>query len=116
MFRRIHIQRHQRGLRFQRGDFVRLLGPGSYRKPLFASLRGLRTEIANTLESAFRHPLLDVLVRVPDFVRALHVVDLRDDQRALVEPHGSARGLPRWQGGDHDADHPRGEIAVGGGA
>ena len=93
MFRRIHIQRHQRGLRFQRGDFVRILAPGSYRKPLFASLRGLRTEIANTLESAFRHPLLDVLVRVPDFVRALHVVDLRDDQRALVWKDGRLDGI-----------------------
>lgn len=93
MFRRIHIQRHQRGLRFQRGDFVRLLAPGSYRKPLFAALRGLRTDLVNTLESAFRHPLVDILVRQPELATALHVVDLRDDQRALVWKDGRLDGI-----------------------
>jgi regulator of protease activity HflC (stomatin/prohibitin superfamily) len=88
MFQRLHVKQHERALRFRRGDFVRLLQPGTYRRPLFARLRGITTEVASTLDVAFTHRLLDVLVRHADLKAALHVVDLKDHERALVWKDG----------------------------
>jgi len=78
MFNKIHIRKHERGLHFRKGDFVRLLTPGSHRV-----WRG-RVEILDTLKVRFEHPLLEQLVREPELKSALLLVDLTDTERALV--------------------------------
>src|SRR5690349_5780388 len=82
MFTNIHIKKHERGLLFRRGDFVRLLRPGTYR---FWDLLG-RTKVAvvSTLETNFKHPLLDVLLLEPSVQDELLVLDLADGERAIV--------------------------------
>jgi len=82
---RKHILKHQRGLLFQRGDFRELLQPGTHWLP--GNLVNFRKVLAygvNMLDTEFDHPWLRVLVKHPVLADALHVVDLRDAQRALV--------------------------------
>jgi regulator of protease activity HflC (stomatin/prohibitin superfamily) len=78
MFKKIHIRKHERGLWFRKGDFHRLLLPGSY-----FIWRG-RAEIVDTLKVHFAHPLLEQLVREEELKSALLLVDLTDTERALV--------------------------------
>src|SRR5580765_7563916 len=82
MFRTI-IKQGELGLVFRRGDFDRVLGPGAWRLPgVWFGLE--RIEIVDTLATRFRHALLDLLVRTPELQQRLVIVDLAEDQRALV--------------------------------
>jgi regulator of protease activity HflC (stomatin/prohibitin superfamily) len=86
---RLHVRKHQKGLRFVRGDFRALLQPGSYvRFPVLDALRGVRTQVVDVLEGDFAHALLPILVKEPAIADALHVLDLGDTQRALVWKDG----------------------------
>ena len=87
MFRKIRIRKHEVGLWFRRGDFQRVLEPGAHRLAdgLFW---GGRLERFNTLESEFKHRLLDVLVADEQVRAELVLVELADDQRALVWKDG----------------------------
>jgi len=80
---RIHIKKHELGLLFRRGDFVRVVEPGDWILPGLWFGRD-RLEIVNVLEPRFRHPLLDLLVRHEALTDRLQVLDLAADQRALV--------------------------------
>ncbi|MEM7626093.1 MAG: slipin family protein [Planctomycetota bacterium] len=83
------IRKHEIGLRFRHGDFVRLVDPGGVWLPgkLFAGNRD-RVEVISTLDTKFEHKLLDLLVREPSVAEKLLVVDLQDTQRALVWKDG----------------------------
>ena len=85
MFFRIHIKRHERGLRFRDGDFVGLLGPGSH-YTLGAPWSMLRdkVQVVDTLKTRFSHDQLEVLARAPELRDELLVLDLADGQRAIV--------------------------------
>jgi len=87
MFTKIHIRKHELGLLFRRGDFVRLLAPGTYRIPVWNAFRD-RIEVIDTLKTRFEHALLDVLLGSADLRDALIVLDLSDTQRALVWKDG----------------------------
>lgn len=84
MFNRTYIKKNERGLRFVRGDFERLLTPGEYRAWAGPYSWHAHIEKYDTLDTLFRHPLLDVLVREPALKDELLVLDLKDKQRALV--------------------------------
>ena len=83
MYKKIHIKRYERGLLFRRGDFVRPLGPGTYRIWIWNALRD-RIQVVSTLNTKFEHALLDVLVRDDRLREQLVLLDLTDNQRALV--------------------------------
>lgn len=81
MYSKIRIARYERGLFFRHKDFVGVLKPGVYRVPWF----GKRTvQIVNTLNTRFEHGLLDVLIANEKLRSELVIVDLHDNQRALV--------------------------------
>ena len=83
------IRQHERGLLFRYGDFVQLLGPGKY--PLWGRLWDRHRDeiqVVDMLNTQFVHPLLDVLLSHEDICEALHVVDLKVDERALVWKDG----------------------------
>jgi hypothetical protein len=82
---KMRVRQHERGLWFRHGNFLRLLMPGTYRlwTRLWSGARD-QVEVYNTLLTRFEHPLLDVLVAHPEVERALLIVDLADNQRALV--------------------------------
>ncbi len=85
----IHVKRHERVLRFRRGDFEALYGAGTYRRyPFLDELRRITYEVVSMLESKFEHPLLDVLVMEASLREALHVIELKDAERALVWKDG----------------------------
>ena len=85
MFTKIHIRKHERGLWFRRGDFVRLVGPGThYNFGWLWTLGRDKVEVVDTLKTRFEHPLLDVLVTDPRVQSELLVVDLADGERAIV--------------------------------
>ena len=87
--RTIHIKRHERGLKFRRGDFQELLGAGTYRRvALMDMLRKITVEVVSMLQPKFEHELLDVLVKNEQLREALHVVELKDTERALVWQDG----------------------------
>ncbi len=93
MFHRIHIKQHERGLRFRKGDFYGLVGAGPYKLALVQHLwneafRGEKLKIVSTLDTRVRHPLLDVFVKDEAFRKAVHVVDLKDTERALAWKDG----------------------------
>ena len=87
LYRKTRIRRHEVGLLFREGDFIRPLAPGTYRVPLWRMLR-TRIEVIDTLRTRFEHPLLDVLIRDERVKGALLIVDLTDTQRALVWKDG----------------------------
>ena len=78
MFKKIHIRKHERGLWFRKGDFHRLLAPGTW-----FVWRG-NVQIVDTLKVRFEHPLLEQLVREEELKSALLIIDLTDTERALV--------------------------------
>jgi regulator of protease activity HflC (stomatin/prohibitin superfamily) len=87
MYTKTHIRKHERGLLFRHGDFVRLLAPGTYRIPVWNALSDC-IEVVDTLKTRFEHALLDVLLNSADLREALLVLDLSDSQRALVWKDG----------------------------
>ncbi len=89
MFGKVRIRKHELGLLYRYGDLCKVLTPGVYR---FWSRLWSRTRttisIVDTLETRFEHQLLDVLIRNSGLREALLVLDLTDNQRALVWKDG----------------------------
>src|SRR5215218_7078094 len=86
MFLKTHIRKHEIGLLFHRGDFVRTLAPGTHYAPLWDTKR--KIEVVDMLKTCFDHPLIDVLVRDARLADMLLLVDLSDTQRALIWKDG----------------------------
>ncbi len=87
MYYKVHITRFERGLLFRRGDFIRPLGPGTYRVWVWQWSR-VSIQVVSTLKTKFEHPLLDVLVKDDRLREQLEILDLTDTQRALVWKDG----------------------------
>ena len=84
---KIRIKRHELGLWFRHGEYRALLRPGSYWLPGRA-LGWDTVLIYDTLHPTFDHPLLDVLIGDAALGDELLVVDLEEDQRALIWVQG----------------------------
>src|SRR5688500_8079352 len=84
MVTKVHVRKQERALWFREGDFKRVLAPGSHR--LWSRLWnwGDRVEKADTLQTRFEHPMLEVLLTESRLRDQLVVLDLNDSQRALV--------------------------------
>ena len=80
---RKHVKQHEVGLLFRRGDFRRLLGPGDWFLPR-VTFGADRLDLVDTLDTRFEHRLLDVLVQKAALRERLLIVDLAEDQRALI--------------------------------
>ena len=84
MYTTIHIYDHQRGLWFRRGEFQQLLAPGTYRLWDQPASFGTTIDTVDLREPRLAHPQLDALIGDPRLRPALTVVELAEDQRALV--------------------------------
>lgn len=81
----VRIRKHERGLMFRFGDYVRTLGPGEHR--LWARLRSqsrAEVELVSMLKSRFEHSLMDAMLKDPALASELTVIDLTQSQRALI--------------------------------
>lgn len=85
MFRKIRIGKHEVGLWFRHGDFKTLLGAGAHWVPTFG---GHKVQVVDTLATKFSHVRFDALIAEPALADRLHVVDLKDDERALIWKDG----------------------------
>ena len=85
MFLKTHIRKHEVGLLFHQGDFVRPLGPGTYYAPKWSIKR--KIEVIDMLKTRFDHPLIDILVRDGQLADMLLLVDLgsANELKALAE-------------------------------
>src|SRR6266851_668866 len=82
MFKTIHIKKHERGLWFRRGDFERLLYPGTYRFwELPWNFGSTKIETIDLLKARFEHPMLDLLIDDERLRESLILIDLTDDER-----------------------------------
>lgn len=85
MFGVIRIRGFERGVWLRRGEVFRVVGPGRYW--LWRRLFGLRRErmdVFSALAPRLAHELLDTMVGREDFERHAVLVDLNDEQRAIV--------------------------------
>lgn len=83
------IKSYEKGLLFCYGDFDQLLEPGKYR--LWSRLWSLtrrRIDVVSTLVTKFEHPILDVLIKNRALRDALTIVELTDQERAVVWKDG----------------------------
>ncbi len=82
MFKLIKIRSYEAGLKFRDGEFVGVLGAGTHR--IFDPLRKLRIRVVSKRDPWLVDDQLDVLVKSGALDGKVEVLDLKDDQRALV--------------------------------
>ena len=84
---KIRIHKHELGLWFRHGDFRGVLEPGTFYM-IGLALGYDRIQVVDTLTTRFNHRKLEALVREEQLRKYLQVVDLDDEQRALVWKDG----------------------------
>jgi regulator of protease activity HflC (stomatin/prohibitin superfamily) len=82
LFRHIKIRSYEFGLRFRDDEFTGIVAPGSYW--MFDPLSKLRIDVVSQREPWFMHPKLDVIVKSGALAGRATVLDLKDNERALV--------------------------------
>ncbi|NRA56608.1 MAG: slipin family protein [Phycisphaerales bacterium] len=85
MLKTIRVRTLELGLWFRHGDLYRVLEPGVYRVPNVRPWsRRDHIEVVDTLRPRFSHERLRALVSDQRLASRLTIVDLKDDERALV--------------------------------
>ena len=89
-----YIKRNERGLLMRRGDLVRVLKPGFYRmwSRIYAPRRD-RVERKSISDVVLDLPEIKYLVRDTELADHLEVVELADDQRAVIWLDGRVYGV-----------------------
>jgi len=87
-YRKFIVRKHERGLLFKLGDFVRFLEPGIYR--LFDPLMRLKVELHDIVSPQFEHRLADFFVKQypADVARLFVKVETRDHDVAVIFKNG----------------------------
>lgn len=81
----VRIRQHERGLHFRHGNFAGLLMPGTYWFPSrLISARRDEVQIVSTLGVRFEHQLLDLIVQHDSIRDQLMLIELGDQERAIV--------------------------------
>lgn len=80
--RRLEIRSFEMGLNFRGGEFLGLLMPGNYW--VFDPLRRRSVEVVSQRSPFLAHEKLDLIAKSGDLKGYAQVLDLKDDQRALV--------------------------------
>ena len=78
------VRKHERGLLFKDGDFIKFLAPGIHR--FYDIKRRYAVERFDLSNAAFEHRLIDYLVEAErtEVDRLFHVVETHADEVALV--------------------------------
>jgi len=84
---KIRIHKHELGLWFRHGDFKDVLEPGAFYM-IGLALGYDRIQVVDTLATRFKHRQLEALVLEAQLRKYLHVVDLDDEQCALLWKDG----------------------------
>ena len=89
--KRVNIRGFEIGMKFRNGEFQGLLGPGVHW--LIDPLKKTEVRIASTRDPWISEEQLDVMVKSGMLAGKAEVVDLKDDQRALVWIDGRLASL-----------------------
>ncbi|MEK7705772.1 MAG: slipin family protein [Myxococcota bacterium] len=81
LWRTIHVAKHERGLYFNRADFVGVLGPGVHH---IFDPNGRRSVALSSMLGWIDHPQLAVIVKSGALGGRADVLDLAQDERAIV--------------------------------
>jgi len=84
MLTRIYIRKNELGLVLLRGDFETLLQPGFH----WIWRQNRQVQVIDRTESQWRDPNLEERVLESELKEQLHILDLKDDERALVWRNG----------------------------
>ena len=82
MFKRIKIRSYEVGLKFRDGEFKSLMAAGTHW--LFDPLGKIRVRVVSKREPWLADEQLDVIVKSGALTDKAEVLDLKDNQRALV--------------------------------
>ena len=85
---KIRIRKHEVGLWFRHGDFYRALSPGKHWLIWPINFWRNYVQRIDILSSKFEHPMLDMLLEDDHLREMLVIVDLADNQRALIWKDG----------------------------
>jgi regulator of protease activity HflC (stomatin/prohibitin superfamily) len=87
-YRKFIVRKHERGLLFKQGDFVRFMAPGIYR--MFDPFMRLKVELHDIASPQFEHRLADFFVKqyAADVERLFVKVETRDHEIAVVYKNG----------------------------
>lgn len=88
VYRKFIVCKHERGLLFKQGDFVRFLEPGIYR--MFDPLMRLKVELHDIASPQFEHRLADLFVNqyAADVERLFVKIETRAHEVAVVYKNG----------------------------
>ena len=105
MLRKIYIRNYEYGLHFRDGEFVDLYPPGTHW--LFDPMLRHAVSVVSQRDVWLSHLKLDMIVRAGVLDGLATVIDLKDDQRALVWVDGRFSrilkpGLYAYWNGFHD--------------
>ncbi len=94
MLKTTRVRKHEIGLWFRHGDLHKVLQPGTHRRlALWRLGRRNQVEVVDVLSPRFEHDLLKILVRDSELNSRLTVVDLTEQERALVWIDGRLRAI-----------------------
>ena len=82
MFKKIYIRSYEVGLKFRNGEFVSLVDPGKHF--VFTRFGKTRVDVVSKRDPWINSEQLDVIVKTGVLAGKAEVVDLKDDERALV--------------------------------
>ena len=87
-YRKFIVRKHERGLLFKQGDFVRFLEPGIYR--MFDPLMRLKVDLHDIASPQFEHRLADFFVKqyAADVERLFVKIETRDHDVAVIYKNG----------------------------
>ncbi len=87
-YRKFIVRKHERGLLFKQGDFVRFLEPGIHR--MFDPLMRLAVNLHDIASPQFEHRLADLFINhyVADVERLFVKVETRDHEIAVIFENG----------------------------
>ena len=93
LFSKFIVRKHERGLLYKDGDFLRFLAPGTYR--FLDPLRRYQLERFDLARPAFQHRLVDYLVEAEatEVARLFEVVQTQADEVVLVYHNERAADL-----------------------
>ncbi|MEM9083589.1 MAG: SPFH domain-containing protein, partial [Planctomycetota bacterium] len=89
MYKRIKVRKHELALWFREGELHKVLKAGVYRLSSLVWFPGRNSiQKVDLTKPRFEHPMLQVLVKDVRLAKRLAVVDLAEDERALVWVRG----------------------------
>lgn len=91
ILKRVHVRKHEFGLRFDEGEFTKVLGPGVYR--VIDPMNRVTVDIASERDVYLQHRQLDVIVKSSAMDGRALVLELQDSERAIISVNGRVHSV-----------------------